>query len=131
SRNYVGAIRQGLGELEAGYAAIEALSPEDQERLGRLVHALAVDAGIFGSTLSIGLAHAGRFAGAREVAERSLAALAPVAAAGGPGNPTPMFTLAVVAAAAGRPGEARELFGQARALYRSVGAEVNVAVADM
>jgi len=123
-RSYTGAFRHGLEELAAGLVALEALPPDVLAPLGQLVAAGVVGTGISGGTLIAGLALAGRFVEVRALGAR-LAAGTPVTAAAGRADEF-WHSLAIAAAADGRPDEAHALWTRARANFRAQGNEVMV-----
>ncbi|MGN6814248.1 MAG: helix-turn-helix transcriptional regulator [Thermomicrobiales bacterium] len=129
-------VRRGLAEMQAGQAAIEALSPADRLRLKGFREAIYGESGeqeVFDSqgALTGFLADAGRYAEAIALGERVLTQMpsTPIST----GRDGSMYGdvyegLAKSYAALGRPAAARRAFAHARAAYRAVEHHFQVAL---
>jgi DNA-binding CsgD family transcriptional regulator/tetratricopeptide (TPR) repeat protein len=124
-RSFVGHIRLGLDDMEAGVATLQALSAADRARF-RTVPSLfdIADEIMAEALLALHLAIAGRFIEARTRGDHAVHAL-PAAELSAAAASTVLrdayFGLARAYAALGLPERAREAFGHARALYAAIG----------
>ncbi|MDQ4135960.1 MAG: AAA family ATPase, partial [Pseudomonadota bacterium] len=114
-----GAIRRGLAEMTDAWAALELLPRERRARPKEVSDRGLLTEITAGSALAHWLAHVGRYTEAQTLAERLLRqapamgpGLAPFAEA--------LYTLAHVAAAAGRPREATAYYRQAAEAFRTI-----------
>ena len=117
-----GELRRGLQELEAGVAAIVALSAAQRTRLRALQERFGdpPDEYHYRGALVNWLAVAGRCAEALELGERVLARPRAAQRSGTSGYANTLRGLASAYAALGRPAEARQAYASAIAAYRAV-----------
>ncbi len=123
--NYVGRIRLGLDDMEAGVATLRALSAADRARMRALPPTSEVaDEVVAEATLAKYLTVAGRFIEARARGDHAVGAMPSSAspeAAGGALSRDAYFALAGAHAALGLPEQARVAFAHAAALYTAIG----------
>lgn len=116
-----GEIRSGLADLEAGVAAIDALSPDERARLRALQEQLGdpPDEYHYRGALVTWLAIAGRCAEALALGAQ-LDVRPPARAPGTSGYANAWRGIASALATLGRPAEARQAYARASAAYRAV-----------
>ena len=97
-----------VAEMEAGVAALQAIPEADRDRYGPIPDILAItSAGDGQGTLAGVLGHVGPYAKARALGERVIAATPPESAGASP-RWDALYGLALVYAALGLPGQARD-----------------------
>ncbi len=122
-RCFAGQLGQGVREMEAGVAKIQALPPEHREQLARAMPALlTLDDGR--SNLTLWQALTGRF-----VAARALGEGVPARGAGDPPRGDEHLGHGIASAALGDPAAARQRFQRAVAEFRADGYHTLTAVA--
>jgi hypothetical protein len=123
-RLHAGEVAQGLGELAAGVEALEALTPEEHDRINRRAAlSVAADVSARRGTLVCMLAYVGRYDEALAMGARFLAATPAPTPGGGRGGSAYADARqgqGLALATLGRPEEARAACALARGAYRTV-----------
>jgi DNA-binding CsgD family transcriptional regulator len=117
----MGAIRQGLTEQEAGVALVQSFPAEERAQLQSRAHrSMGVD-GDGRGTLTLWLAHVGRYAEAVALGEQMIAETPVIRGSDVATLGDAYYGLAEAYAALGQPEAARRAFAQARAHYQASG----------